>query len=75
VNYPVANLEEKGDTIYIRLYNHPEIESLDSKEIAERCSGFESFKIEIEQTPLHIVQLVHDLRQTGYKVISHPIQS
>lgn len=68
MQYPLAKLTEKGDTIFIRLYDHPEIDRLTSQEIAERCQKYESFKIVIEQTHLHIVQLVHDLEQTGYKV-------
>jgi hypothetical protein len=68
VKYPVAEIEEADGEIDIRLYNHPEMEMLTSQEIIERCRKYEAFRITIKETGLHIVQLVHDLEQTGYKV-------
>lgn len=68
MKYPIAEIKETNGEIDIRLYNHPEIEMLTSNEIIKRCKKYDAFRITIEKTNLHIVQLVHDLERTGYKV-------
>jgi len=70
MRYPIANLSLADGTIKIKLYNHPEMELMNSAQIISACRKHDAFKVEIESNNYHVVQLVHDLETTGFKITS-----